>query len=301
MKKLALPGAFLLLACFACGEEPQSSGLCQTDADCPVLNPVCDFRTSQCVVGCDGSADCSGDSRFPVCNADGANNRAPAVCVCDVNSCPSGQDCQENGDCGTPTTCGTPGLQAGCRLGEVCLPAGTCAARCEEGGSTGCLSQELLCDPDTNRDSFNTCVSPQTATATLTSCAGHVANHARAPGGPILADIAAEPMTLSSTTCAGSLRSFRVEVVLAEDEDALPADLFDAGLRQLSSFGGQSRVFIDGDAANQPSAFPVPSTRGVYIVSFALCLAESQLSGPLAVFINDAEQEASNAACFTAE
>lgn len=298
MRIIPCIGLALLALSSACPEVMRDSTfatMCDVDDDCTGLNPICDFRSSRCVATCEDNSSCAGN--FPVCNADGANSQAPAVCICDENSCPSGRACLPDGDCDINTMCGTPGVQAGCQLAEVCLPAGGCATACDNEGSTGCLSQASLCDPNVGRDTFNSCVRPQLAT-TSTSCP-NAASHARAADGPIIvAGVRQAQLAMGAFGCTGTPIQFVTDVFLPEGSNGLPTDLV-TNIRQLDAAGNPVPTFTGGTA--MPSVRPVAGSGDRFLVDFWLCVSTASASQPQAVFLQDTDGQASNAACVSAE
>lgn len=81
--------------------------------------------------------------------------------------------------------------------------------------------------------------------------------------------------------------------MVAYAPDGLPAALFSQGVRFLQDNGQE------GDTFNTPTAVEVNGMPNFFLVTFALCLAEGGMQ-QLGVFINDANGDASNAACFLA-
>lgn len=294
MKRLSLALALIFpFAAAACGDE--EDGPCVTDVDCSGDFPVCDFRSGLCVEGCSSAADCSAD--LPVCNADGTNPSAPAVCICDANSCPAGTACLADGSCGVPDTCGEAGTQGNCAMGQVCLADGTCADACDNGdATTGCLSMEMLCDTSTLSATFNQCAEPQSVTG---GCV-NAENHDRQAGGPVLTAVELEgDMGIVSPACTGdaTVQRFAANVFAP---DGLPGSLFTMGIRRLDATGNEGNTFSDGpNEPTHPSSMRVTGT-DEYLLEFTLCLSTAQMMQQLAVFVNDADGEASNAACFFA-
>lgn len=304
----------------ACGDDDTLPEVCTVDSDCPVENPVCDFRNGQCTNGCNEAADCGGN--YPTCNDDGANTLAPSVCICSAASCAAGQACLPDGTCGTPTSCGMAGEQGSCtegqicqsdgtcadtcgeagtvgncEAGEVCMPSGDCAAACDNGdGTTGCLATLSLCDTSTQSMTFNGCVAPQQVTG---GCA-NAANHTRAAEGGVIVDVAYQgDIPPETNNCgAGNVQSFAVDFY---SPDGVASSFYSNGIKRLDPDTTASLVYSDGpNTSTHPVVTPVDGSPGRYTITFTMCLSQAQMMQQLAVFINDSDSDASNAACFLA-
>lgn len=317
MRRIALVLSLSVPLFAACGDDEELPDICATDADCPDLNPVCDFRNGQCVSGCNEASDCSGE--FPVCNNDGANTNAPSVCVCSTDSCSPGEACLEDGSCGIPASCGMAGeqgicptgqicqpdgtcadscgdagTQGNCGAGEVCMPNGSCEAACDNGdATTGCLATLSLCDTSTNSMTFNDCIAPQEETAR--SCP-NAQNHSRADGGPVVVAVAAQGnVTPETMNCDDdALYQFTADVYAP---DGLPASFNSMGIKRLDPDGSDGFVYSDGPGTStHPSFSPVSGMDGRFTVQFTICATAPDAT--LGMFVNDTDGEASNAACF---
>lgn len=304
MKKYSLALAlFLPLAAVACGDDSDGDGTCAVDSDCTELNPICDFRTSQCVTGCDEPSDCGGN--LPTCNSDSSNILAPSVCICQAGSCPDGQLCLPDGSCGLPGSnggvgCGTVGEQGTCSAGEICVDdAGTCETLCDNGNATqGCLSMEMLCDTSTMSATFNTCVMPQAVTG---GCS-NVASHSRDSDGPVIISVSQDTsMTMTSPNCTGNASVQRYEALVFAP-DMIDGSLFTNGVRRLTAMGNEGATFSDGPAEpSHPSVTAVMMRPDEFLVGFSLCLSADEMMQQLAVFVRDVDNEQSNGACFNAQ
>jgi hypothetical protein len=294
MKKILLPLA-LFLPFAACGDEEEMMGPCTTDADCTGLNPVCDFRTGECVLGCDMPADCSGE--FPVCNDDGANTMAPAVCICEPGSCSAGQACLPNGDCGVPTDCGTPGAisQPPCQTGEVCLPNGMCEAACDN--PVDCIPNMQVCDTSTTASStFNSCVEPGAVNADCPQAMGYM----RDAGGPIITDVQFTG-AMMDPNCTGDalVQTFAMEMFTfstsGPNMNGIPARPYQDGIQQITN--GMGGLTFSQPTITQTST----GTAAGFTVEFTLCLSTQQMMQGLAVGFVDADSNRSNPYCFVAQ
>lgn len=295
MKKLLLPLLFLPLA--ACGDEDMMAGPCVSDTDCAAPNDTCDFRTGECVIGCDMANDCGGD--FPVCNASGANTMAPAVCICQAGSCPMGQACLPDGSCGTPTGCGTAGAisQPPCQTGEVCLPDGTCAAACDN--VVTCIPNMQVCDTSTTASStFNQCVAPAEVNADCPDADGFT----RSAMGPIITDVQFTGAS-SDPACTGMAQrqGFAMEMFTystsGPNMNGIPQAVFTEGMRQLMN-GNPGNTFDPPVVTQTSTSADAPFG---FTVEFSLCLSTAQMMQGLAVAFVDADMNNSNPYCFSAQ
>ncbi|MEL6188944.1 MAG: hypothetical protein AAFU79_30355 [Myxococcota bacterium] len=313
MKRLAL-GALLTasLALAACGEDTGAQ-ICTVDGDC--MGGSCDQVTGSCFCTAAACAamnlECldNGTCGVPTMSTPDAGMMSMGCGTPGTQGdCLTGEICQMDGTCAPDTTdCGTAGIQGFvCNSGEVCLPSGACELRCTDDGATGCLAQQQLCDEEVSSTLFNQCVEAQSVTG---GCA-NASIHMRQVGGPLLIGVdLVGNMGITSPNCTGdaTVQRFRATVQLAETTDMLPGSLFTQGIKNLGPDGQltgnnmEGLTFSDGvGPATHPSSSAVAGTTGRFEVDFTLCLSAAQMMQQLAIYINDDEGEASNAACFSA-
>lgn len=266
-----------------CGDD-EAGASCTADADCPDRYPVCDTRISVCVGGCNEPSDCSG--ALPTCNSTGRLTAAPAVCVCEPTSCPSGQECLSDGQCGVPPSCGQVGSQGDCEEGLLCSGGGACKAPCVNQGETGCLLQNMLCETSTSATTFGDCRPPAEVMGSCTLAQSHTSSSAA-----IIVSVETIG-TLTSTSCAGTLRGLTTTLYGA----TLPENLHADGLRRLIAPGLAQRVFTDGpDTVSDPT---VSFEGELTTVGFAMCISAAEATSPVAFYVRDATGASSHAACW---